>query len=188
MRIEAAAVAQRRRPFDHVLFVGAKAVGQPEVERGDAERRAASACEREERRPGRLRRSAPRERAVALGSHDDAAYHRVRSRVKSARGAQLRELFKSIYANPIRGGPPGARRTGDAPGDWQRALRPMVSRRSEGGTGLWEVQQGVRSLRGTLRLATGDGYVRTLRRKARYGQMAFDLSGVQVELSIPFAT
>jgi len=70
----------------------------------------------------------------------------------------------------------------------QLAFQPGVTGdpSGAGGTGLWEVRDAVRRLGGTIRLATGDGYVQAMGQHMRRGQMAFDLSGVQVEISIPF--
>ena len=66
-----------------------------------------------------------------------------------------------------------------------KAFEPLVSRLSEGGTGLFEVRDQVINLNGRLTLATGDGYAIITREKTAYGQMAYDLIGVQMELSFP---
>ncbi len=66
-----------------------------------------------------------------------------------------------------------------------KAFQPLVSRRAEGGTGLTEVRDTVRDLGGRLSLSSGDGYFRMDGNSAAIGKMAFELSGVQVEISIP---
>lgn len=66
-----------------------------------------------------------------------------------------------------------------------KSFEPLVTRLSEGGTGLTEVKDGVIHLNGTMKLATGDGYVMITNTETRYGQMACDLSGVQIELLFP---
>jgi len=67
-----------------------------------------------------------------------------------------------------------------------RAFEPLVSCRPEGGTGLTEVREQVVRLEGGLILTTGDGFV-TIDKKGetRVGQMAYELPGVQVQLSYP---
>ena len=66
-----------------------------------------------------------------------------------------------------------------------KAFEPLVSRCSEGGTGLTEVRDEIMGLQGQLTLATGDGYVTITARQTLYGQMAYELPGVQIQLSIP---
>lgn len=66
-----------------------------------------------------------------------------------------------------------------------KAFEPLVSRMSEGGTGLTEVKEEIINLNGRLTLATGDGYVIIEKENTRYGQMAYDLPGVQIQLSFP---
>ena len=66
-----------------------------------------------------------------------------------------------------------------------KAFEPLVSRRAEGGTGLTEVREQTLKLGGTLILATGDGYVTISQRGTRFGAMAYDLSGVQIQLGFP---
>lgn len=61
----------------------------------------------------------------------------------------------------------------------------VTSRSTGGGTGLWEVATAVDQLGGWVRLATGNGYVHLQGEDVRVGDMAFDLTGVQVEVSIP---
>lgn len=66
-----------------------------------------------------------------------------------------------------------------------KAFEPLVSRLPEGGTGLFEVRDQVINLNGRLTLTTGDGYVIITQGQTTYGQMAYDLTGVQMELSFP---
>jgi len=66
-----------------------------------------------------------------------------------------------------------------------KAFEPLVSRSPEGGTGLMEAADGTSELGGVLTLATGDGYVIIQKGKYSYGQMAYDLPGVQMSFSIP---
>ena len=66
-----------------------------------------------------------------------------------------------------------------------KAFEPLISRSPEGGTGLTEVKDGVIRLNGRLRLSTGDGYVIITDTDIKYGQMAYDLPGVQIELMFP---
>ena len=56
---------------------------------------------------------------------------------------------------------------------------------SEGGMGLTEVRDSIISLNGRLSLSTGDEYVTIGKKFANYGKMAYDLTGVQVEVSFP---
>ena len=65
------------------------------------------------------------------------------------------------------------------------AFEPLVSRRAEGGTGFTEVRDGVLDLKRWLHLATGNGYVRVKDGRTTVGEMAFDLPGVQIQLSFP---
>lgn len=65
------------------------------------------------------------------------------------------------------------------------AFEPLVSCKPEGGTGLTEVRDGVKRLGGHLVLATGDEYVTMYQETITYGSMAYDLNGVQIELSFP---
>lgn len=65
------------------------------------------------------------------------------------------------------------------------AFEPLVSRRAEGGTGLTEVREEVLRLSGSLTLSTGNGYVRMSHGRTTYGGMAYDLPGVQIEVSVP---
>jgi len=66
-----------------------------------------------------------------------------------------------------------------------KSFDPLVTRLPEGGTGLTEVKDTVIRLKGELRLATGDGYVRISDQGILYGQMAYELPGVQMELLFP---
>lgn len=64
-----------------------------------------------------------------------------------------------------------------------KAFEPLVSRASEGGTGLTEVKDGVMSLNGNMVFSTGNGYVRINNAEIQYGEMMYDLPGVQIGLS-----
>jgi hypothetical protein len=64
-----------------------------------------------------------------------------------------------------------------------KSFDPLVSCLSSGGTGLTEVRDQVINLNGRLILATGDGYVIITKDDIRYGLMAYNLPGVQMELS-----
>lgn len=66
-----------------------------------------------------------------------------------------------------------------------KSLEPLVTRKNEGGTGLTDVADIVKSLRGNMTLTTGNGYVRVTRMGRTAGEMAYDLTGVQVEMSFP---
>lgn len=66
-----------------------------------------------------------------------------------------------------------------------KAFEPLVSRLPGCGTGLTEVKDGVANLNGRLALSTGNGYVIIGYDGTKYGEMSYDLPGVQVELSIP---
>ena len=66
-----------------------------------------------------------------------------------------------------------------------KAFEPLVSRTPGSGTGLTEVRDEVIDLGGRLTLTTGDGYVIIGQGGTKYGEMAYDLPGVQVELSMP---
>ena len=66
-----------------------------------------------------------------------------------------------------------------------RAFEAGVGRRSEGGMGLTEVSQNVIDLGGSLFLSTGDGWVFVDASGPRIGNQAYDLPGVQIEVSIP---
>ncbi len=65
------------------------------------------------------------------------------------------------------------------------AFEPLVSRLPEGGTGLTAVKDNINELDGRLILTTGNGYVRIYQDQVYYGEMAYDLPGVQMELSLP---
>ena len=69
----------------------------------------------------------------------------------------------------------------------RRSLERKVSRRPEGGMGLAEVQETVvEEFGGEFFLSTGDGWVRAREGvdQIDYGTQAYDLSGVQAEISI----
>ncbi len=65
-----------------------------------------------------------------------------------------------------------------------KAFEPGVAR-SEGGMGLTDVRDSITSLNGYLLLTTGDEYVRMDTNQVTYGKMAYDLQGVQIEISFP---
>jgi hypothetical protein len=68
-----------------------------------------------------------------------------------------------------------------------RAFEPGVSSKREGGTGLTEVEDGIRDLKGILTLTTGDASVRINGPNSVYStpQMRFEMPGVQISLEIP---
>ncbi len=66
-----------------------------------------------------------------------------------------------------------------------KAFEGNVSRRSEGGRGLTDAREYVNELDGQIFLSTGDGWVLWNRKGLASGSQAYDLSGVQVEVSIP---
>lgn len=67
-----------------------------------------------------------------------------------------------------------------------RAFEESVTRKHEGGTGLTLTMESVLEMGGGLVLATGDGFFRAEPGKDPiYGQMAYDLTGVQVGFWIP---
>lgn len=71
---------------------------------------------------------------------------------------------------------------------WEAALlafEPQVTRKSEGGTGLTDVRATIIEMGGNLVLATGNGYVHVASGETEYGAMAYDLPGVQIELTSP---
>lgn len=71
---------------------------------------------------------------------------------------------------------------------WEAALQafePGVTSKREGGFGLTDVRETINVLNGHLALATGDGWVQVSGGETRHGQMAYDLPGVQIELSFP---
>ena len=65
------------------------------------------------------------------------------------------------------------------------ALEPLVSRKSEGGMGLTEVKRAIEQVGGHFFLSTGDGWVSVAQDGIHFGQQQYDLSGVQIEISIP---
>lgn len=66
-----------------------------------------------------------------------------------------------------------------------KSFEPLITRLPEGGTGLTDVKDVVTRLNGMMKLATGDGYVTITDKGVHYGQMAYDLPGVQMELLFP---
>jgi hypothetical protein len=67
------------------------------------------------------------------------------------------------------------------------ALKLGVSRKppGQGGVGFVDVLDGIDELGGVLRLATGDEYITVRKKQALWGQMKYDMPGVQIELSFP---
>jgi len=65
------------------------------------------------------------------------------------------------------------------------SFEPLVTRMSEGGTGLTDVRDQITNMNGRLICSTGDGYVIISQGEATYGNMAYDLPGVQMEISLP---
>lgn len=66
-----------------------------------------------------------------------------------------------------------------------KAFEPLVTRKSEGGMGLTDTRSEVEKLGGRLFLSTGDGYVSIAPDGVFTGHRAYDLPGVQIELSFP---
>lgn len=65
-----------------------------------------------------------------------------------------------------------------------KAFEPGVTC-SQGGMGLTEIKDSITSLNGKLLLSTGDEYVTITKELVTYGKMAYDLTGVQVEVNFP---
>jgi len=66
------------------------------------------------------------------------------------------------------------------------AFEPLVSCKTEGGTGLTTVRDEVANIGGNFVLTTGDGYVKMNNAgQMEVGSMTYDLPGVQIELSLP---
>ncbi len=66
-----------------------------------------------------------------------------------------------------------------------KALEPQVSRKREGGMGLTDVKEDVRQANGRLVITSGNGRVIADHRRTISGTQDYNLSGVQVEVSIP---
>ncbi len=66
-----------------------------------------------------------------------------------------------------------------------KALEPLVSVRTDGGMGLTQVSEQIHEANGELILATGDGYVILNRHRTIKGDMAYNLCGVQIQISFP---
>ena len=66
-----------------------------------------------------------------------------------------------------------------------RAIEPLVSRIPGCGTGLTNVRDEILNLGGRVTLTTGNGYVIIAPQGIKYGNMSYDLPGVQAELSLP---
>ena len=68
----------------------------------------------------------------------------------------------------------------------REAFKPLVSGRIQGGgMGLSEVKDTIQDMNGSLILSSGDGYFKMNANAEEYGLMYYDLSGVQVSLSVP---
>ncbi len=65
------------------------------------------------------------------------------------------------------------------------AIEQQVTRKWEGGMGLTQVVETVVALGGRLFLSSGDGYVTVSPSGKFVGTQAYDLTGVQIELSFP---
>ena len=66
-----------------------------------------------------------------------------------------------------------------------KALEPQVSSKRQGGMGLTDVNEDVRQANGRLTITSGNGRVMVNQLGTRFGVTSHDLSGVQVEISIP---
>jgi len=66
-----------------------------------------------------------------------------------------------------------------------KAFEPLVTRFEEGGMGLKDVRDEIQQLDGTFILSTGDAYVKFTNQREEIGSMAYELPGVQIELTIP---
>ncbi|MBM3119922.1 MAG: hypothetical protein FJ006_10350 [Chloroflexi bacterium] len=66
-----------------------------------------------------------------------------------------------------------------------KAIEPLVSRIPGCGTGLTNIRDETLNLGGRFTLTTGNGYVIIGRQGTKYGNMSYDLPGVQAELSLP---
>ena len=66
-----------------------------------------------------------------------------------------------------------------------KALEPQVGRKWEGGMGLTDVAAGVLDMGGHLTIASGNALTFVDRQGTRAGKKSNDLSGVQIEVSVP---
>ena len=75
--------------------------------------------------------------------------------------------------------------------DWlaaRMAFQPLVTSKREGGMGLVDAKESILHMGGRLFLSTGKGYVEFSGARTYYGDMAYNLPGVQIILSIPERT
>ena len=75
--------------------------------------------------------------------------------------------------------------------DWlaaRMAFEPLVTSKREGGMGLVDAKESILHMGGRLFLSTGKGYVEFSGARTYYGDMAYNLPGVQIILSIPERT
>ncbi|MHB8104033.1 MAG: ATP-binding protein [Dehalococcoidales bacterium] len=66
-----------------------------------------------------------------------------------------------------------------------KAFEPMASRLEERGAGLTYVREQVLKAKGQIILATGDSYVKTNIDGTEMGNMAYNLTGTQIEVVLP---
>jgi len=66
-----------------------------------------------------------------------------------------------------------------------QAFEPLVTCKQEGGTGLTMVRESVIDSGGYLILTSGDEYVRINEKETVYGTMAYNLTGVQIQVVFP---
>jgi hypothetical protein len=69
-----------------------------------------------------------------------------------------------------------------------KAFEAGIGCTPEGGMGLTDVMDSVNTLNGRLFLSTGDEFVIMDKEGVKYGSMAYDLTGVQIGLSLPVGT
>ena len=65
------------------------------------------------------------------------------------------------------------------------AFKPSVSSKSEGGTGLTNIEQAVLELNGSLFFASNTGYLRVVGGKRYIGDRNFNFPGVQLQIGFP---
>ena len=70
----------------------------------------------------------------------------------------------------------------------EKAFEPLVSRRPEGGTGLTNVRDIVIRQAGRLRVASNDGFVYIGEGRTKRGKRAYELPGVQIDVTFPERT
>jgi hypothetical protein len=66
-----------------------------------------------------------------------------------------------------------------------KAFEPMMSRLDERGAGLTHVREQVLKTKGQMILTTGDGYIKINVDGTEMGKMAYNLGGVQIEVTLP---